>query len=138
MDRGFSSEFSNIQSHYPTSENRLCSVWNSRCIVTDNGTCFTSVEFEEFLTKNGISHKKSAPYHPATNEMAERAVQFLKQGLKNTEGCLSDRIAKLLFTYHRTLHSTTGVSPAKLLIGRDPKSRLDLLKPDISCRVEAK
>ena len=96
-------------------------------IVTDNGTCFTSAEFEEFLTKNGISHKKSAPYHPATNGMAERAVQILKQGLKkNTEDCLSDRIAKLLFTYHRTPHSTTGVSLAKLLIGRDPKSRLDL------------
>ena len=33
--------------------------------------------------------------------------------------------------------STTGVSPAKLLIG-NPKSRLDLLKSDISYRVEAK
>ena len=71
---------------------------------------------KNFFTKNGISHKKSAPYHPATNGIAERAVQILKQGLKkNNEGCLSDRIAKLLFTYRRTPHSTTGVSPAKLL-----------------------
>ena len=108
-------------------------------IVTDNGTCFTSSEFETFLTNNGIVHKKSAPYHPATNGLAERAVQILKQGLKkNTEGCLSDRIARLLFTYRRTPHSTTGVSPSQLLIGRNPKSRLDLLKPDISQRVEAK
>ena len=107
-------------------------------IVMDNGTCFTSAEFEEFWTKNGISHK-STPYHPATNGMAERAVQILKQGLKkNTEGCPSDRIAKLLFMYRRTPHSATGVSLAKLLIGRDPKLHLDLLKPDISHRVEAK
>ena len=96
------------------------------------------MEFEKFLTKN-ISYKKPAPYHPATNGIAERAVQILKQGLKkNTEGCLSDRIAKLLFTYRRIPHSTTGVSPAKLLIRRDPQLRLDLLKPDISYRVEAK
>ena len=87
-------------------------------IVTDNGTCFTSSEFEMFLTNNGIVHKKSAPYHPSTNGLAERAVQILKQGLKkNIEGCLSDRIARLMFTYHRTPHSTTGVSPAQLLIG---------------------
>ena len=108
-------------------------------VVTDNGTCFTSAEFEEFLARNGISHRKSAPYHPATNGLAEGAVQILKQGLKkNTEGSLSDRIAKLLFAYRRTPHSTTGVSPAQLLMGRNLKSRLDLLKPDISQRVEAK
>ena len=108
-------------------------------IVTDNGTCFTSAEFKEFLTKNGISHKLSAPYHPATNGLVECAVQILKQGLKkNTEGSLSDRIAKPLFAYRKTPRSTTGVSPAQLLIGRNPKSRLDLLKPDISQRVETK
>ena len=43
-----------------------------------------------------------------------------------------------MFSYHRTSHSTTGVSPAQLLIGQNPKSRLDLLKPDISQRVEVK
>ena len=43
-----------------------------------------------FLTNNCIVHKKSAPYHPSTNGLAERAVQILKQGpKKNTEGRLS-------------------------------------------------
>ena len=51
-------------------------------VVTDNGTGFVSQEFEEFLSKNGISHVTSAPYHPASNGLAERAVQIVKKGLK--------------------------------------------------------
>ena len=51
-------------------------------IVTDNGTCFVSAEFETFLEKNGIKHITFALYHPASNGLAERAVQIVKRGLK--------------------------------------------------------
>ena len=107
-------------------------------VVTDNGTCFTSSEFEKFLEKNGISHIRTAPYHPASNGLAERAVQIVKQGLKKvTEGTLTDRLSRSLFSYRTTCHSTTGVSPAELLLGRKVRTRLDLLKPNVASRVEA-
>ena len=54
-------------------------------IVTDNGSSFTSDEFKTFACKNGIKHVTSAPYHPSTNDQAERAVQTLKRGLKHTQ-----------------------------------------------------
>ena len=47
-------------------------------IVSDNASCFTSNEFIHFCKMNGIKHITSAPYHPSTNGMAERAVQTVK------------------------------------------------------------
>ena len=43
-------------------------------VVTDNGSNFVSEEFEAFLKQNGIRHIKTAPYHPSSNGLAERAV----------------------------------------------------------------
>lgn len=106
-------------------------------VVTDNGPSFTSVEFDHFLEKNGIRHLQSAPYHPATNGLAERAVQVFKTGMrKMREGTLRERLARVLFSYRTTPHSTTGVTPAELLMGRRIRTRLDHLKPDLGRRVE--
>lgn len=69
-------------------------------VVTDNGPSFTSAEFGEFMTKNGIVHIKSAPYHPSTNGLAERAVQSFKQGVSRISGStVQERISKFLFKY---------------------------------------
>ena len=51
-------------------------------VVSDNGSSFVSSEFKSFLQKNGIKHITSAPYHPSTNGLVERAVQTFKQGMK--------------------------------------------------------
>ena len=108
-------------------------------VATDNGSCFVSDEFEQFLSSNGISHWKSAPYHPSTSGLAEKAIQIVKHGLKKAgTGTLKAKLARLLFNYRITPHTTTGVSPAQLLMGRTLKSRFDLLKPNIAARVDQK
>ena len=90
-----------------------------KTIVSD----ITSQEFKKFLEVNGIRHLTSAPYHPATNGLAERAVQIVKNGLKrDIEGTLSAQLARILFNYRITPHGTTKVSPAELLFGRNLKS----------------
>ena len=82
-------------------------------IVTDNGSGFTSGEFKEFLRGNGVRHITSAPYHPASNGLAERAVQIVKKGLKKvSEGSVKKRLARILFSYRTTPQSTTGLTPA--------------------------
>ena len=106
-------------------------------LVSDNGRNFTSVEFETFLERNGIQHKLSAPYHPASNGLAERAVQTFKKGMrKQKTGSIQDKVSRFLFSYRNIPQSTTGVSPSELLLGRRPRSPLDLLKPDLHQRVE--
>ena len=47
-------------------------------LVTDNGTQFTSDEFQKFLRENDILHTLTAPGHPATNGLAERYVGEFK------------------------------------------------------------
>ncbi|KAL5516506.1 hypothetical protein EMCRGX_G001855 [Ephydatia muelleri] len=80
---------------------------------------------------------QSAPYHPSSNGMAERAVQTVKQGVKKmTTGTLRDKLARFLFQYRITPQTTTGVSPAELLYGRRLRSRLDALHPNLAERVE--
>ena len=40
-------------------------------IVTDNGSQFTADAYKVFTQRNGIRHVRSAPYHPASNGLAE-------------------------------------------------------------------
>ena len=55
-------------------------------IVLDNGAQFTSDEFAHFMKVNGIKHIRSAPYHPASNGLAERFVQTFKRAMKPVKG----------------------------------------------------
>ena len=48
------------------------------------------------------------------------------------------RISKFLFKYRVTPDTTTGSSPAELLMGRRLRSHLDLLHPDTSSKMGSK
>lgn len=110
-------------------------------LVTDNGPAYTSSEFEQFMSENGIHHIRTAPYHPASNGAAKNAVKTFKNKykllLKENMSC-QEAIAKYLFHYRTTVHTTTGCSPAELQIGRPLRSRLDLIRPTLRESIEKK
>ena len=106
--------------------------------VRDNGPELKSEEFEQFLKRNGIKHITTAPYHPATIGLTERCVESFKNGMKSeTEvKSLNIKLAMFLLAYYRNApHSTTEEPSFQLFWGRKLRTRLNLLKPDLSIQV---
>ena len=111
-------------------------------IVSDNGPQFTSDEFSKFLKQNNVKHTLSPPYHPQSNGAAERAVRVVKEALikqvidGKAHQSMKHRLANFLFRYRTTPHSTTGVTPAELMVKRKLRTRLSCVNPNLAEVVE--
>lgn len=101
-------------------------------LVTDNGTSFTSREFQDFCKATGVKHSFTPPHYPATNGAAERFVETFKSHMTkiiNSGKSLNYALGIFLFDYRTTIHKTSGVTPARLMMGRELRNRLSLLRP---------
>ena len=106
--------------------------------VSDNSPQFRSEEFAHFLKVNGVKRARVAPYHAASNGLAERMVQSFKNHMKASRGSklsVQQRIANFLLAYRSTRHTTTGRTPASLFLGRELRTRLTLLRPNVGEKV---
>lgn len=103
-------------------------------VVSDNGPQFTSIEFKTFLQTSGVKyHRLTAPYHPASNEQAERYVQMTKDKLTKmatTKGNLQHDLNEFLRQYRKASHLTTVQPPAQLFLEQNIRTRLDLVRPE--------
>ena len=107
-------------------------------IVSDNASVFTRNDFKIFTRRNGIRHISTAPYHPSSNGLVERAVHTFKQGMKKQRnGSVETKLARFLLNYRTSQHTTTGETPSRLGWGRNLRTQIDLLKPNTATKVEA-
>uniref|UniRef100_A0A146LZ17 RNA-directed DNA polymerase n=1 Tax=Lygus hesperus TaxID=30085 RepID=A0A146LZ17_LYGHE len=100
-------------------------------LVSDNATIFQSEEFHQYCRSSGIFQKFIAPGHPATNGLAERNVQTLKNKLRAASDeniPMHDKIRKIMFHYRAT-PLACGKSPAELYLKRKFRTRLDAFFP---------
>ena len=82
-------------------------------VMSDNGSQYGSQEFADFAAYYAFVHTTSSLYFPQSNGHVERAVQTVKNLLKDA----GDPYLALL-TYWSTPLPWCGLSPAELLMGR--------------------
>ena len=109
-----------------------------RIIVSDNAACFTCPAFQQFCAVNGIRHVTSPPYAPKSNGLAERCVQTFKRGYRMLTGSVSTKVSRFLFQYRSTPHTTTSKSPAELFLGRQLRTHMDRLRPDVTFEIQGR
>ena len=91
-------------------------------IVSDNGPCYSSKEFEEFAESWQIEHVTSSPRYPQSNGFIERMVGYIEPILEkavNSGGCILEAMLDI-----RTTPIDGNIpSPATLFFGRQIRGR---------------
>ena len=103
-----------------------------KTLVSDNGTQFTSMEFERFCQSKFISHIRIPPFHPQSNGQAERFVDTFKRTIQKLkgEGITEELVQKFLLCYRSTPcpSSPNQKSPAEIFLGRQIRTPLSDLQ----------
>ena len=83
-------------------------------IRSDNGLCYNSKEFQQFLQCYSITHQTSSPNHPRSNGFVERKVGVAKK-LMDKAGKEGKPWISGLFDYRVTPQSGSIASPLQLM-----------------------
>jgi ribonuclease HI len=108
-------------------ESITCRYGVPNSIITDNGTNFTSGEFQEFTKELGIKIKYASVAHPKSNGQVEKANRLVCAGLKKrllrplkrTAGAWVEELPSVLWSLRTIPNSSTGYTPFFLLFGAE-------------------
>lgn len=98
-----------------------------KCIRSDNGTEFTSKEFQSIISKNAIRHETSAPYSPHQNGTPERNWRTLFEMARCM--LIESNLPRELWEHaiqtaaavrNRCYNKRTGQTPYYMLTGKVP------------------
>jgi transposase InsO family protein len=96
-------------------------------IITDNGTNFTSGEFQDFAKELGIKIKYASVAHHKSNGQVKKANGLIYAGLKKrllrplkcATGAWVEELPSVLWSLRTTPNSSTGYTPFFLLFGAE-------------------
>ena len=100
------------------------------CVVSDNGSQFTSVQFKEFCEIFQIKHVITPQYHTRSNDQAERFVDTLKRALKKAAGTPTDKALRQFLLVYRI---TPNPPPQSQYTTGSLTSRDDVCQKDKIC-----
>ena len=105
-------------------EDVICKYGTPKCILTDNGTHFTSAMMNSLLKELGVTHLYSTPYHPQTNGQIERYNSTMDAKIATLANARKtdwdEKLSFVTFNYNTTIHATTKQIPFEMLFGRLP------------------
>lgn len=94
-------------------------------LLSDNGSCYVSNEFNTFISNKQMGHVRGAPYHPQTQGKIERYHRSMKNVVKLEHYFYPDDLrAKLesfvnYYNNERYHESLKNVTPADVYFGRE-------------------
>jgi len=93
-------------------------------LLSDNGSSYVSNELADWLSNNGMSHVRGAPYHPQTQGKIERWHQTLKNRILLEHYFLPGDLEKQIelfvdhYNHQRYHESLDNLTPADVYFGR--------------------
>ena len=96
-------------------------------LVNDNGSQFTSAEFQKFLKENDIEHTLTAPGHASYNKRFCGEFKDKLNKIGDTGETVQTKLDRFLLT-HRATPTSLGRSPSELLMNRQPRIRFSALR----------
>ena len=99
-------------------------------VITSENVPSGSEEFTAWCKQLGIKHRKITPLWPAPNAQVERFNKTLEKTIRSAtvEGKnWRSELFVFLMNYRNTPHSSTGVSPASLMMNRHIRTKIPCL-----------
>ena len=111
-----------------------------RKLISDQGTAFTSREFEEFTQRRRFKHALCSAEHPESNGLCERVNRSITATLAAFVNLNRDdwdiKLQEAIFAINSAKHSTTQKSPFELVYGRVPVTPDEMVFPWLAVEPE--
>jgi hypothetical protein len=113
-----------------------------KVLISDRGSHFLNDLIEELTTTYGIDHRKTTPYHPQTNGLAERVnqiiVRILRKTIRDNKRDWDTKLAAALWAYRTTFKVTTRQTPFALVYGIEAVLPIELEIPSLRIAIDSR
>ncbi|GJW25056.1 reverse transcriptase domain-containing protein [Tanacetum coccineum] len=91
-------------------------------IISDHGTYFCNDKFDKVMSKYGVAHRLSTPYHPQTSgqvEVTDRGLKrILKRMVEENRALWSDKLDDTLWAFRTAYKTPIGCTLYELVYGK--------------------